>query len=144
MLNRSSIEGTRKKFTCRLENERLWGKRLREPREKVTFSLRPSTIELNYWLAGLGWAPGGQPNNVGRAIDFYTRRYWWQKVTPRKWPDNRRSTKSILDELVEILKTGEAEYLLDLDLIAHPNRSRMIDFLASFWYIYEGGVRLTY
>lgn len=140
-----SVEARNKrvKKNYRLENVRLHGKRLREPREHVSFTIKQSTVELNQWLAEHGWAPPAKCNG-GRAIDFYVRRFYWLFVTPRKWPDPRRSTLDILNVLVEICKKGGVRYFPDIELQENPNKCRMLDYLAAFWYTYEGGLRSTY
>ena len=143
MLSKEAREGNRQIETYRLENKRLYGKAKREPREVVRFRLKPSTIELNQWLAEHGWAPPRKCNG-GRAIDFYVRRFYWVFVTPGKWPDPRRSTLDILKELVEICKEGGVPYFPDIELQQRPNLGRMIDFLAAYWYTYEGGMKSTY
>ena len=143
MLSKASIEGKRVRIAYRLENVRLYGKSNRERREIVTFRLKPSTIELNEWLAKKGWAPPGNCNG-GRAMDFYIKRFYWLIQKPNRWPDKRRSTLSVLMELLEIAKSGTSPWFLDVDLIEHPNKCRMIDYLASFWYEYEGGKKRTF
>lgn len=143
MLSKASVEGRRIRYNYKLQNVRLHGKRLREPREYVSFRLRPSTIELNEWLALKDWAPPGKRNGA-RAIDTYVRRFYWLWVTPKKFPDSRRSTLSVINELVDICKTGSVGYFADMELIQSPNKGRMLDYLASFWYHYEGGKKATF
>lgn len=109
----------------------------------MTFRLKPTTIEINLWLARRGWAPH-RAQNGGRAIDAYVRRFWWLWITPRKHPPFRWSTKMTLDAMVDMIKKREnLAYFQSLELLMRPNKGRLIDYLARFWYHYEGRGRKT-
>ena len=141
MLSRASINGNRVHVSYWLDGPWPVGQKKRTKRDGVNFWVKPSTKELNIWLAKHGWAPQ-KPRycNGGRAIDFYVRRYWWHFIDFRKFPPKRWSTLQIINEMLRMIKDEEHLHIWpSTELLNKPNRGRLIDYLAKFWYIYEGG-----
>jgi hypothetical protein len=137
------VHGNRVRITYRIANR--WDEKLdrRKSRELVNFTVRPSTHEIIKWLARFvknDKYPYG--NSTGRVVDSMIRRFWASHLIKGEYPPKKWSTLDIFKAMLAEVKKGAASNYLHVfqypDLLSRPYRGQLLDYLAYYYYKYEG------